>query len=368
VTSGITSRASETTHAVGIVSVRSSPWRRRTTTAVALAAIFIGVLFSASLGEMRIPLTEVVRTLAGGGDPISRLIVMEFRLPRVMAAVVVGAALGMSGALLQAVARNPLASPDLLGINAGASVAAVAVVITAGSAGGVSGSAASLGLPAAALVGALVSGWLLHVLAIRGRRLDPMRLVVVGVGLSAAGASLVSWLLTLGDVAQVGPAISWLAGSLHAATWPRVSAVAWALALCAPMVLVLARRLDPITLGDDAAAGLGIPVDRTRVALLGVSTVLAGAAVSVAGVISFVALAAPQVAQRLSGATRPPLLAGAAVGSAALVWSDLLARMGLSWLGQGAIELPVGVLTAALGAPYLLYVVARQRALSGEDT
>jgi len=330
--------------------------------------VVAGVLVSASVGESVIAVVDVGRAVTGDGDPRSLLIVVEFRLPRVMAAVVVGTALGLSGALLQAVARNPLASPDLLGINAGASVAAVGVVITAGSAGGVSGAAASLGLPLAALLGALASGLVLHLLAIRGRRLDPMRLVVVGVGLSAAGVSMVSWLLTLGDVAQVGPAISWLAGSLHAATWPRVAAVAWALALGAPVVLVLARRLDPIALGDDAAAGLGISVDRTRIILLGISTVLAGAAVSAAGAISFVALAAPQLAQRLSGDIRPPLLAGAALGSAVLVWSDLLARMGLSWLGQGSTELPVGVLTAALGAPYLLYVVARRRALAGEDT
>lgn len=346
--------------------VRSSTARTRTAGTISCLLLLAGCIVSASLGESRIPLIDVFRALVGLSDPSTELVVISLRLPRVVAAVVVGASLGVSGAVLQSIARNPLASPDILGINAGASVAAVSVVIVAGSAGGVSGLAASAGLPIAALAGAFVSGLLLHLLAIRGRRLDPMRLVVVGVGLSAAGASLVSWLLTLGDVAQVGPAITWLAGSLHAATWPRVLGGAWALVATMPLLVALVRRLDPLVLGDDAAAALGIPVDRTRGLMLSVATALAGAATSIAGAISFLALAAPQLAQRATRESRPPVLVSGLTGAALLLWADLLARQGLSWLGFGATELPVGLLTAGLGAPYLLYVVARTRPLARE--
>lgn len=124
------------------------------------------------------------------------------------------------------------------------------------------------------------------------------------------------------------------------------------------------RRLDAMVLGDDAAGGLGVAVDRTRGLLLLLATALAGAATSAAGAVTFLALAAPQLAQALAGAPRPPLLASAFTGAALLVWADLFARQGLSWLGYGATELPVGILTAVLGAPYLLYVVARGRATS----
>jgi iron complex transport system permease protein len=344
--------------------VRSSSARLRAVAAASAALMVVGVVIATGVGETRLGPATVLRTLMGLGDSGTELIIFELRFPRVLTGLLVGAALGLSGALLQAIARNPLASPDILGINAGASVAAVLVVILAGSAGGVSGAAASTGLPTAAVVGSLVSGLLLWLLAFKGRRLDPMRLVLVGVGLSAAGASLVAWLLTLGDVAQVGPAITWLAGSMHAATWQRAAGLVVVLLVSLPPLVVLATRLEPLSLGDELAAGLGLSVDTTRMIFLLASTVLAGAATATAGAISFVAMAAPQLAQRTSRVTHPPLFTSAAVGGAVLVWADLFARQGFSWLGLGATELPVGLLTAVLGAPYLLYVVTRDRPLS----
>lgn len=349
-----------------MTAMRSSGRPMLVTTAVAAVLLAAGILASLSLGELSLSPGEVLGALVGQGDSFTQLTVIDFRGPRVAAAVLVGAALALSGAALQSVARNPLASPDVLGINAGASVGAVSVVILAGSAGGVSGMAAALGLPLAALLGAAVSGTVLYLLAVRGRRLEPLRLVIVGVALSAAGASLVSWLLTLGDVAQVGPAVAWLSGSLHASTWPRVAGIGVALVLLTPLVLSRARALDVLVLGDDAAAALGVPVDRTRAVLVLLATALAGAATAVGGAIGFLALVAPQVARRSSGTVRPPLVASALVGAAVLVWADLLARMGLSWLGLGPIELPVGVFTAALGAPYLLYLVAGRGTATAE--
>lgn len=341
---------------------RSSSVPDRVTTVAAGLLLLAGIVTSLALGESSLTLTEVLRTLVGQGDLFSELVVVDFRGPRVTAAVLVGAGLALAGAVLQSIARNPLASPDLLGINAGASVAAVAVVILAGGNGGVSGIAASVGLPVAALVGGLASGLTLYLLAIRGRQLDPVRMVVVGVGIAAAGSALVSWLLTLGDVMVVGPALAWLSGSLHAATWPGLIGVLLVLALATIPLVLLARRLDLLVLGDDAAGGLGVDVHRTRVILLLIATVLASAATATAGAVVFLALCAPQLARALSRTSRPPLLGSALVGAALLVWADLAARMLLSWLGLGPIELPVGVFTAVLGAPYLLFVVARDRA------
>jgi iron complex transport system permease protein len=349
-----------------LATIRSSTLPLVTTTVVATALLAIGVLLSLGTGEIGLTPLEVLRTLAGRGDPFTELVVRDFRGPRVAAAVVVGASLACSGAILQSVARNPLASPDLLGINAGASVAAVAVVILAGGNGGVSGLAASVGLPLAALLGATVAGLTLYLLAIRNRELDPIRMVVVGVGIAAAGTSLVSWLLTLGDVMVVGPALAWLSGSLHAATWHGVASVSLTVAVAGPFLLAWARRLDVLVLGDDAAGGLGIEVHRTRVRLLLLATALAGVATSAAGAVVFLALCAPQLARALSRTSRPPLLTSAIVGAALLTWADLAARMLLSWIGFGPVELPVGVFTAVLGAPYLLFVVSRARSTSLE--
>jgi iron complex transport system permease protein len=343
---------------------RSSSRRLILVTTVSVVLTLAGLLASSSAGETRMPLVTVVQTLLGAGDSASGLIIFELRLPRVVTGALVGATFALSGAVLQSIARNPLASPDILGVSSGASVAAVAVVILAGSAGGVSGLAASVGLPAAALLGSLTSGALLYALALRGRRLDPMRMVLVGVGISAAGTSVVAWLLTLGDVSQVGPAITWLAGSLHAATWDRCLGLVFILALAVPPLLVLGRDLDALVMGDEVAAGLGVRVDRRRILFLLLATALAGAATSAAGVIAFVALAAPQLAQRVTRHAHPPLATSAAVGAAVVVWADLLARQGFSWVGLGATELPVGLLTAVLGAPYLLYVVARSRPIT----
>jgi len=347
---------------------RSSTRRVVATATGAALLVMVGVLLSLGAGETHLPPMDALRTLVGRGDAFTELVVFEFRGPRVAAAVVVGASLSLAGAVLQSVARNPLASPDLLGINAGASVAAVAVVILAGGNGGVSGLAASVGLPVAALVGAMVSGLALYLLAIRNRQLDPVRMVVVGVGIAAAGTSLVSWLLTLGDVMVVGPALAWLSGSLHAATWSGVAGVAGVLALSCPFLLVWGRRLDALVLGDDAAGGLGVEVHRTRMLLLLLGTALAGVATSTAGAVVFLALCAPQLARGLSRTARPPLVASALVGAALLTWADLAARMLLSWVGFGPVELPVGVFTAVLGAPYLLFIVARTRSTSLEGS
>jgi len=331
-----------------------------------LAAVFalsaLGIaLVSLSYGTTNLPIGEVVLGLLGGGDGATQLVIRELRLPRVATGLLVGIAFAVSGALLQTLARNALASPDIIGVNSGASAAAVSVIVLAGSAGGVSGLAAKVGLPLAAIGGGLIATLLVGVLSLQRGHVDAGRVVLIGVGVAAAANSLVAWLLVLGDVVNAGRAAAWLAGSLNARTWTDATPVAIAVVALVPVALTFNRDLSALVLGDDVASSLGVRVARTRLALLVVATLLAAMATAGAGPIAFVALVAPQVAQRLARTDRPPLVTTAMLGALFVVLADLFARTGLETLGVGPYELPVGVVTAACGAPYLLHLIGRQQ-------
>jgi iron complex transport system permease protein len=330
--------------------------------AIVVAGLVIVVaLVSLSVGTTRLPVGEVVRVLLGGGDDSARLIVRELRLPRVVTGLLVGIAFAISGALLQTLARNPLASPDIIGVSSGASAAAVTVIVLAGSAGGVSGVAAQVGLPLAAVLGGLVATVLVGLLSIQRGVVDAGRVVLIGVGVAAAANSLVAWLLVIGDVADAGRAAAWLAGSLNARTWTDAAPVGLAVLLLVPIALTVNRNLSALVLGDDVASSLGVRVSRTRLVLLVVATILAAMATAGAGPIAFVALVAPQVAQRLARTDRPPLITTAVLGALFVTAADLVGRTGLEVAGVGPYELPVGVVTAACGAPYLLHLIGRQQ-------
>lgn len=337
------------------------PGRRRRRLGISTVAAVLATgaaLLALTTGTMAIELPRALTAVLGTGDPQAELVVGTLRLPRILTGLLVGAALALAGALTQTAARNPLASPDILGVTSGASVGAVAVVILAGGNGGVSGAWASLGIPAAAVTGALVAALIVAALA---RTTE--RVILVGVGVTAAAQSLVAWLLVLGDVADAGRAAAWLAGSLNARQWLHVWPVLAVLIVAAVACLLLARSLPPLGLGDEAAGGVGVPVGRTRLASLAIATLLAGVATAAAGPIAFVGLAAPQVAARLARADRPPLLASALTGAALVSCSDLLARNLFGWFGRGATELPVGIVTAILGAIYLAVLLSRKATL-----
>jgi iron complex transport system permease protein len=261
----------------------------------------------------------------------------------------------VSGAITQSIARNPLASPDIIGLTAGATVGAVLVIVFAGSAGGVAGAAAAVGVPLAALLGGLLTAVLIYALSWR-RGLQGFRLVLVGVGVNAMLVALIQWMLVVTGVYQAARAYVWLNGSLNGRGWEHVWPVAIALAVLVPAALVLAHVLGALQYGDDTARGLGIRVDRSRSVLLLVAVCLASVAAAAAGPIAFVALVAPQIAQRLTGIARPPITGSLVVGAALTVVADVLARTAL-----GGTELPVGIVTAVLGAPYLLFLLARHR-------
>lgn len=333
----------------------SGVWRPRMV-AVTLIGAGLVVLVAAvniGLGDFPISITEVLAVLLGGGDGSQRFIVLELRLPRTLTGILVGAALALSGAITQAVARNPLASPDILGVTAGASAAAVVVIVLGGSYGAVAGFLAGVGLPIAALIGGLATAALVFVLAYR-RGVEGYRLVLIGVGIGAVAASITSWLLVVAEVYEAARATVWLTGSLNARGWEHVVPVGIALAVLVPIALLLAFGLGVLQFGDDTARGLGMRVNRERTALILVAVALAAVATASAGPIAFVALVVPQICQRLVGAARPPLLASAVYGALLTVGADLIARTALD------SELPVGIVTAILGAPYLLHLLARR--------
>jgi iron complex transport system permease protein len=333
----------------------SGVWRPRAVVVVlaGLAVLVLATAANIGRGEFPIGIGEVLAVLAGGGVDGQQFIVLELRLPRSLTGALVGAALGLSGAILQSITRNPLASPDVIGITNGAGAAAVFVIVLGGGFGTLSGIATSVGLPLAALAGALVTAMALYALAWR-KGVQGFRFVLVGIAINAMLYAVINWLLVIAQVFQAARAHVWLNGSLNARGWEHVTPVGLALLVLVPAALLLVHQLNVLQFGDDTARGLGVRVDLARTALLLVAVCLAAVATASAGPIAFVALVAPQIAQRLVRSARPPLVAAMVLGAALTVAADLVARTAF-----GATELPVGIVTAVIGAPYLLFLLAR---------
>ncbi|MEV8314904.1 iron chelate uptake ABC transporter family permease subunit [Streptomyces sp. NPDC059900] len=308
----------------------------------ALTAVFCAAL---SYGDMSVPLGDVIGALSGGGDAGSHFVVVELRLPRVLLGLLVGLAFGLSGALFQALLRNPLASPDVIGISQGASAAAV--LASLGFA--VSGFA----LSAAALGGALLSAAVIYAFAWR-RNVSGQRFVLVGIGIGAGLSSVTSYLLTNSEVTEAQNALVWLTGSLNGSTLEQVWPLLGALAVLLPLTALAARDLGPLQLGDDTAAGLGTRVGRGRLALLGCAVALAGVATAAAGPVAFVAFVSAPVARRLVPGAGAALVPAALTGALLVTVADFAAQH-LLWSSQ----FPVGVVTSLIGAPYLLWLLAR---------
>jgi iron complex transport system permease protein len=332
----------------------SWPIRWRPLALVVVGSVLLALVMAVNIGRGDFPLTvgQVVDVLLGGGQRSHQFIVLDLRLPRSLTGVFVGAALALAGAVFQAIARNPLASPDILGVTWGAGVGAVAVITFAGV---VTGPAAEYGIPFAALSGGLFFGVLVYALAWR-RGIEGFRMVLVGVGISAIAGNATQYLLTVGDVTDAARAMVWITGSLNGRGWEHVVPVGIALVLLVPVALVCAHVLGALQFGDDTARGLGVRLNPARSVLLLVAIALASVATAAAGPIAFVALAAPQIAIRVAATATPPLLGSAVVGGLLVVTSDLIARTAF-----GGFELPVGVVTAVLGAPYLMYLLIRSR-------
>ncbi|MBT1188367.1 iron chelate uptake ABC transporter family permease subunit [Streptomyces sp. CJ_13] len=309
--------------------------------ALALAVVLIGT------GDFQIAPADVVQTLLGNGTPANDFIVNDLRLPRVLVALLVGASLGMSGAVFQSVSRNPLGSPDLLGFGYGSAVGALVVIIV------FKGGATEVAL--GALVGGLIAGLAVYVLAYK-RGINGYRLVLVGIGASAMLVAVIQYLLTKAQLVEATRAMVWLTGSLAGRDWGQVWPLLAACAVLFPLVLGQGRALRMMEMGDDAAHALGVRVERTRLLLMVAGILLTTAASAAAGPISFVALAAPQLARRLTRSPGAGLLTAALMGAVLLMLSD--------WASQrafGADQLPVGVVTGLVGGVYLLWLLVTER-------
>jgi iron complex transport system permease protein len=322
------------------------PLRALATCAGLLAAcVLVGgatlVTGSVSLGP-----GEVLDALLGRGSGVAGFVVVDLRLPRLVMALLVGAALGAAGAIFQSLTRNPLGSPDVIGFTWGAAAGAVLAIVV-------------LGGGRLATAGCAVGGGLLVALAVlglaRGGGAAGDRLILVGIGMSAMLAALTTWLIARADLGSALAARTWLAGSLEGRGWESAWPVLGALVLVAPAVAALAPRLAVLELGDDAATAAGTPVASTRFALLCAAVALTGVATAATGPIAFVALAAPQVGRRLSRAAGPGVGTAACTGAALLAVGDLGAQR---LFGGGG--LPVGVVTGAAGGTYLAWLLQRE--------
>lgn len=311
-----------------------------------LSALAAGMaVLSLALGDFPMGVDQVVAALAGHGDPLTTHVVVDLRLPRVLTALGVGAALAISGGLLQRLAHNPLVSPDIIGVSAGATTAAVLVIVLFG------GSAVTIA--SGALVGSVTTALLLYLLAYR-RGVSGQRLVLVGIAVTAMLGAVTSYLLTRAEIGTAQRAMIWITGSLANRDWPHVATILIALAVLAPVAFALARPLGLLQLGEDTATALGNRAVLSRGALLFTSAALAAMATAVAGPVAFVALVAPQIVRRLLRGRAVGLFPAAACGALLVAVADLIARTAF-----GGSELPVGVVTGILGAPYLLYLLAR---------
>ena len=334
---------------VGPLSLVRRP--RMVVVSVAMAAVLVLALcLNIGRGDLSLSIGDVTQVLFGGGTRAQRFIVLDVRLPRAVTGLIVGAALGISGALAQSILRNPLASPDLLGITAGAGALAVGVIV--GSTATVTGIYATVGLPIAALIGGVLTAAVVYVLAWRGGA-EGYRLVLIGIGANAMLTAVITWLLVDAKIEDAATAQKWLNGSLTDGDWSTLLPVAVGLLVAGGFALRSVTTLGALRLGEDKARSLGVRLQAGQGSLLLAAVVLAAVATSAAGPVGFVALAAPQIARRVLRSPGEPIIGSALVGAVLVVISDVIARTVLP------TPLPAGIVTSALGGPFLLYLLIR---------
>ncbi|BAU65726.1 iron(III) dicitrate ABC transporter, permease protein [Stanieria sp. NIES-3757] len=311
----------------------------------------VAMIISIGYGEYPVAPLDVIKTLLG--LPTAKedytFIIMILRLPRTLVAFLVGVGLAIAGTITQGITRNPLAAPDIIGVNAGAALAAVSLIILLPN-------TPAAWLPFAAFTGALTVAFLIYLLAWQGGS-SPIRLILVGIGFELIAATLTDIMITYGEINTVSQALVWLTGSVYGRTWSQVWALIPWIVIFGSVALFLARELNILNLGDDIARGLGSQVEWQRGLLLLTSVALAGASVATAGTIGFVGLMAPHLGRQLVGVSHQGLIPVAAMmGGMLVVCADLLGRIMFA-----PLELPCGIIIAAVGAPYFVYLLIRNR-------
>ena len=319
-------------------------------TAVLLGLIFLVVILSLCSGSVELSSHAIIKAFLREGDLTNQIIFWELRLPRLIASLLVGSALGMSGALLQGMLRNGLASPYLLGISAGSGLVIVLLI--------------SMGLwlpwiPIAAWIGAIVTTFIVYFLARSGGSISVERLILGGVALSSLFGSIQSMLLLQTEDGRVQAALTWLIGSLNSRGWTEIKLAGPPIVFALVVGLLLSRQLNLLGLGDELSVGLGNSLFRSRCLIGASATLLAASSVSVGGLIGFVGLIVPHAVRFLFGTDyRVVLPFSALLGALTLSAADLIAR-------SGTIELPVGIITSLLGAPiFIVLLYKRQRSLT----
>ena len=319
------------------------------------ATVFV---VSAGLGEMKISPVSVLQVFFGGGSDMDRLVVQSFRLPRIIVALMVGMGLAVAGGLLQGMIRNPLASPDILGITGGAAVAVVGfLAIFSDESNALTVSIKWL--PVAAFIGAAVVALLVYFLAWKKNGVSPIRLVLIGIGISTLMQALTTLLMILGPIYRASQANIWITGTVHGSNWSEVKILIPLIISLIVLAFIMARTLNIQELGDEIATGVGGRVQKQRFILLMISTALIASSVAFAGGIGFVGLMAPHMARRLVGSAFGALLpVSALIGGILVMGADLIGRTMFS-----PLEVPAGVFTAAIGAPYFIYLLFKTRNL-----
>ncbi|MFE1290325.1 FecCD family ABC transporter permease [Streptomyces sp. NPDC058751] len=327
------------------------PRRGALAAAVLLPLLVLLVALATLASSTGMSPADTLSGLLGTGDPGTVMIVRDFRLPRVIVGLMVGAALGVAGCLTQTLAGNRLATPDLLGVNEGATAAVVASA--AGSSTGTIGDwwLGPLGAVAAAVLVVLCAG---------GAGGAGYRVLVVGIGVSTFIGAIGDLVMSRENDSTAGGVFLWAVGSLNGRDWAVGTPLLVALLFLLPLAAAAGHRLQLLRFDDDTAAGLGVDLRRLRATALALAVALAGLAVGVGGPVVFVALAAPVLAGRLAGATRVPVLGSALTGAALITAADALGRV------IAPVELPVGVVTSVLGGPFLLWVLLRTDRTTGE--
>ncbi|MEU4211305.1 iron chelate uptake ABC transporter family permease subunit [Streptomyces sp. NPDC026206] len=330
----------------GGLSLRVDPRATLVVLLLAAAALAASVALIGT-GDYPMSPADVLRTLAGNGTAAQEFIVHDLRLPRVLVGLLAGAALALAGAVFQSVSRNPLGSPDVIGLGQGSTAGALAVIVLfRGDTGAVA---------AGAVAGGLLSGAAVYALAWK-KGVHGYRFVLVGIAMAAILTAVIGYLLTQAGLTDAARSTVWMVGSLNGRDWSQVWPLLAACAVLVPLVLGHSRGLRMLETGDDSAYALGVPVERTRLVTMAAAVLLTAAATAACGPVSFVALAAPQLARRLTRSPGPGLTAAACTGAALLVTAD--------WASQrlfGADQLPVGALTGMLGGCYLLWLLFTER-------
>lgn len=338
--------------------LRGLPKSSPLVTSCVLILLLLIALVTVTVGTYNISVGGVIDTLTGGGNDTDRHIILHQRLPRLTAALLVGAALGVAGCIFQAVSRNPLGSPDVIGFTTGSATGALITILVMGTTG--TDTALAAGLPGLGTgLGALAGGFTtaaLVLLLVSQRAGTSMgyRLVLVGIAVGAMLASVNDYLLTRADLERAETAKTWLYGSLNALTWEQVTVPAIALVCILPLSFTLLGKLRILEMGEDLATGLGLPVRPTVWLLMTVAITVTAAAIALAGPIGFVALIAQQIARRLWHTPGAALWESALTGALLLALADFVAARALS-----PFQIPVGLVTGAVGGLYLLLMIGK---------